>query len=211
MQNGNYASATMHYQSARSKNDSEGISLRLATAMVKSHHYKDALAELNRMNHASPQSQYLRAVCHLALNDVANGKSCLEESLKARPNDAMALSLLGRIHYLQQQYVQSAETYLEALAASSDPQVREKLLYNLAIAQMQAGQFATADQTFKQYLRKHAYVSQEDNKMAGAIAYAAGDRQRALNHWQKLPPKERKAILNAIDTDATAYQVLAVN
>lgn len=211
MEHGNYASATMHYQSAQSKNDSTGISLRLATAMIKTKRYNDALAELNRINHTSPQADYLRAACHLALNDVASGKTCLEKSLKARPNDAMALSLLGRIHYLQQQYAQSAETYQEALAASSDPKVRERILYNLAIAQMQSGQFYAADQTFKKYLSKHAYVSQEDNKMAGAIAYAAGDRQRALNHWQKLSQKERKAILNAIDNDVTAYQVLAVN
>jgi tetratricopeptide (TPR) repeat protein len=211
MKTGNYPDAAQQYQEAQNKEDSQALSLRLATAKIKAHQYTEALSELERLKHDGPKANYLKAVCYVALNDVAKSKSVLEESLKAKPDDALALSLLGRIHFLQQQYTQSAETYQEALAISSNPKVREILLYNLAVSQMRAGQFTAADLSFKQYLSQHEYVTAQDEKMAGAIAYAAGDRQRALNHWQKLTRKERKAILNAIDTDTQTYQALAVN
>ncbi len=211
MKAGNYSDAAQQYQAAKDKEDSLELSLRLATARIKAHQYSEALTELERLNHEGPKANYLKAVCYVALNDVAKSKTFLEASLKIKPDDALALSLLGRIHFLQQQYTQSAETYQEALAISSDPTVREILLYNLAVSQMRAGQFNAADLTFKQYLSQHEYVTAQDEKTAGAIAYAAGDRQRALNHWQKLTHKERKAILNAIDTDTQTYQALAVN
>lgn len=211
MSAGNYEAAARQYQDAQAKHDSPELSLRLATALIKDGRFDQALAELNRLKQESAKAEYLKAACYLSLNDVGNAKDHLEKSLKQRPNDALALSLLGRIHFLQQQFTQSAETYENALAASSSPAIREKLQYNLAMAQFRAGQFAQADQTFKQYLSKHEYVSEDDERLGGAIAYAAGDRQRALKHWQKLPHRERQAILNALEDDATTYQMLVSN
>ena len=211
MSAGDYAAAARAYKEAQGRDDSPELSMRLATALIKDGRFDEALAELNRLNQDSAKSEYLKAACYLSLNDVGNAKDHLEKSLKQRPNDALALSLLARIHFLQQQFTQSAETYENALAASSTPAVREKLQYNLAIAQFRAGQFDKADQTFKQYLSKHEYVSEEDERLGGAIAYAAGDRQRALKHWQKLPHRERQAILNALEDDATTYEMLVKN
>ena len=211
MSAGNYEAAAQQYREAQAHGDSPELSLRLATALIKDGRFDEALAELNRLDHESAKAEYLKAACYLSLNDVSNAKDHLEKSLQQRPNDALALSLLGRIHFLQQQYAQSAETYENALAASSNPGVREKLLYNLAVAQFRAGQFTKADHTFKQYLSKHEYVSEEDEKLAGAIAYAAGDRQRALKHWQKLTHRGRQAIINALEDDTDTYQMLVQN
>ncbi len=211
MSSGNYAAAAQHYKDAQAQDDSPELSMRLATALIKDGRFDAALAELNRRDQDSAKADYLKAACYLSLNDVGNAKVFLEKSLRQRPNDALALSLLGRIHFLQQQFTQSAETYENALAVSSNPVIREKLLYNLAIAQFRAGKFNAADQSFKQYLSKHDYVTEQDEKLGGAIAYAAGDRQRALKHWQKLTHRERQAILNALGDDAEAVQMLVKN
>lgn len=211
MSTGNYMAAVQYYKDAQAEDDSPELSLRLATALIKDGRFDAALAELNRLDQDSAKADYLKATCYLSLNDVANAKINLEKSLRQRPDDALALSLLGRIHFLQQQFTQSAETYANALAVSSNPVIREKLLYNLAMAQFRAGKFTEADQSFKQYLSKHDYVTEEDEKLGGAIAYAAGDRQRALKHWQKLTHRERQAILNALGDDAVAVQTLVKN
>jgi tetratricopeptide (TPR) repeat protein len=96
------------------------------------------------------------------------------------------------------------------LAASSNETVRTKLYYNLAMVQLLAGEFKQADNSFKQYLVKQNFVTAEDNRTAGAIAYAAGDHDRALRHWQKLSGKEKQQIMNAISDESNAYGRLAV-
>ena len=100
--------------------------------------------------------------------------------------------ILGQVKFLQKEYAQSIEAYQNALAASSDEAVRTKLYYNLAMSQLSAGQAAQADASFNCYLVKQNFVTAEDNRTAGAIAYAAGDDERALRHWQKLSGRKNR-------------------
>jgi len=207
---GNYQSAAERYQKAQKRKASDKVHLRLATALLKAGKYNEALAELDKVPQGSPKADYLRAVCYLGLNDVAEAEKSLEEALQEKPNDSFALALLGRIKFLQKQYAQSIEAYKTALAASSDETVRTKLYYNLAMAQLLAGEFTQADNSFKQYLVKQNFVTAEDNRAAGAIAYAVGDHDRALRHWQKLSAKEKQEIQNAIADESKTYGELAV-
>lgn len=210
MASGNYRSAAERYQKAQKSNASDKVHLRLATALIKTDEYNQALAELEKVSQGSHKANYLKAVCYLGLNDVANAQTSLEQALQVKPNDSFALALLGRIKFLQKQYAQSIEAYKTALAVSSDQSVRTKLYYNLAMVQLLAGEFTQADSTFKQYLVKQNFVTVEDNRIAGVIAYAVGDRERALRHWQKLSGKEKQEILNAIADESETYGELAV-
>ena len=121
----------------------------------------------------------------------------------------MALGLLARIHFLQKQYGQSIASYRQALAASANQDVRTTLYYNLAMAQLSSGDFAGADESMSAYLSRQNYVTAEDNKVAGAIAYALGDHQRAFRRWQHLTSKQKREILNAIEDDSDVYSKLA--
>jgi tetratricopeptide (TPR) repeat protein len=206
---GNYQSAAEQYQKAQKREASDKVQLRLATALLKAGRYNEALAELDKASQGLPKADYLRAVCYVGLNDVASAQKSLEQALQGTPDDSHALALLGRLKFLQKQYAQSIEAYKLALTTSSDEAVRTKLYYNLAMAQMLAGQFKQADDSFKQYLVKQNFVTAEDNRTAGAIAYAAGDHDRALRHWQKLSGKEKQQILNAIAEESKAFGELA--
>jgi len=210
MASGNYRSAAERYQKAQKSNATDKVHLRLATALIKTDECNQALAELDKVSQGSHKADYLRAVCYLGLNDVANAQSSLEQALQEKPNDSLALALLGQIKFLQKQYTQSIEAYKTALAVSSDQTVRTKLYYNLAMVQLLVGEFTQADSTFKQYLVKQNFVTAKDNRIAGAIAYAVGDRERALRYWQKLSGKEKQEILNAIEDETETYGELAV-
>jgi len=207
---GNFSSATQSYQKAQKLKETDKVQLRLAMVTIKEGKFTKALAELDQVSQASPRVHYLRAVCYLGLNDVANAQANLEKALQGNPNDSFALALLGRVKFLQKQPIQSIEVYRTALAASSDEAVRTKLYYNLAMAQLLAGEFTQADNSFKNYLVKQKFVTAKDNRLAGAIAYAVGDHQRALRHWQKLNGKEKQEILNAIADESQMYEGLAV-
>ena len=207
---GNYKLAAQRYQKAQKCKPSEKVQLRLATALLKTGKYNEALVELDKVKQGSYKADYLRAVCYMGLNDVATAEKNVEQALQGNPNDSFALALLGRIKFLQKQYAQSIEAYKTALAASSDETVRTKLYYNLAMAQLLAGEFTQADNSFKQYLVKQNFVTAEDNRAAGTIAYAVGDKDRALRHWQKLSGREKQEILNAIADDSKTYGELAV-
>ena len=207
---GNFPSAAEQYQKAQKLKETDKIQLRLVMATIKEGKFTEALAKLDKITQASPKADYLRAVCYLGLNDVANAQRNLERALGGNPNDSIALALLGRIKFLQKQHTQSIEAYRTALATSSDEGVRTKLYYNLAMAQLLAGEFTQADNSFKNYLVKQNFVTAEDNRLAGAIAHAVGDHQRALRHWQKLNGKEKQEILNAIADESQMYEGLVV-
>ena len=78
------------------------------------------------------------------------------------------------------------------------------------MAQLLAGEFTKADNSFKQYLVRQNFVTKEDNRVAGAIAYSVSDHQRALRHWEKLNAKEKQEILNAIADESETYSPLAI-
>ena len=211
MRVGDYVSAVKSYESvpAEEAEGKEQVPLRLATAQIKLGHHREALDALEKASEPSLQAAYLRAVCHLGLNDVAGAEASVEQALQVKPDDSLALGLLGRVRFLQKQYVHSATAYRRALASSSDESVRTSLYYNLAMAEMLAGQLAAADESFQQYLVRQKYVTAVDNRAAGAIAYAVGDRDRALRHWQRLNGNEKQQILNAIAEEAETYGALA--
>jgi len=206
----NYQSAAQYYQKAEKIKASDKVCLRLATALVKEGEYTEALAKLDKISQGSPKADYLRAVCSLGLNDVTSAQRSIEKSLQGNPDDSFALAVLGQVKFLQKEYTQSIEAYQNALATSSDEAVRTKLYYNLAMSQLLAGRATQADESFNHYLVKQNFVTAEDNRMAGAIAYAAGDHERALRHWQKLSGKEKQEILNAIAGESVTYGVLAI-
>ena len=205
---GQYDDAAAQYAAAQKRDRTPAVSLRLATALLKEDRPAEALAELDRSGDMSSKAHYLRAVCGMALNDVPEAKKWAEQALQGNANDAMALSLVARIHFLQQHYAQSARVYQDALSFSSDEQIRSVLLRNLAVAQFQAGHFSQADETFNRYLGSQDFVTEEDKRLAGSVAYAAGDRDRAFKHWQTLPAKQRQAILDALASDTEIAKVL---
>jgi tetratricopeptide (TPR) repeat protein len=143
---GNYRAAAARYQEAQECEASDKVHLRLATALQKAGSYNEALAELDKASKGLPKADYIRAVCYLGLNDVANAQKSLEQALQGRPDDSLALALLGRLKLLQKQYAQSIEAYRTALATSSDEAVRTRLYYNLAMAQLLTGQFSQEKQ-----------------------------------------------------------------
>ena len=198
---GDYGSAAVQYRKASEQDPSDAPRLRLATALIQSDRHSEALTELAKVGQDSHKSLYLKALCCVALNDVSNAELLIEQALQEKPNDSQTLALLGRVKFLQKEYARSAEAYQNALANSANETVRTKLHYNLAMTQLSAGRFKEADDTFKLYLVKQKFVTKEDNRMAGAIAYAAGDRERAFRHWKTLSSKEQRQILNAIDDE----------
>jgi len=193
-----FASAAERYRLAQQREDADETCLRLATALIRSGRHDEALGELAKIKMDSQKSLYLKALCYVALNDVPNAERHIEQALQAKPDDSLTLALLGQIKFLRKEYARSAEAYKDALANSSGETVRTKLHYNLAMSQLLAGQFKSADDTFKQYLIKQSFVTAEDNRTAGAIAYAVGDKERAFRHWKNLSGKEQQQILNAI-------------
>jgi tetratricopeptide (TPR) repeat protein len=206
-----FASAAESYRLAQAQEVADDTCLRLATALIRSGKHTEALAELAKVKQDSGKSLYLKAVCYVALNDVPNAERHIEQALQATPNDGLTLALLGQVKFLQKEYARSAEAYQDALANCSNETMRTKLHYNLAMAQLLAGRFKQADDTFKQYLVKQRFVTAEDNRTAGAIAYAAGDRERAFRHWKNLSRKEQQQILNTIADEPQAAVTLAVN
>ena len=206
-----FASAAGSYRLAQARTAADDTCLRLATALIRSGKHNEALSELAKVKQDSGKSLYLKAVCHVALNDVPNAERHIEQALQATPNDSLTLALLGQVKFLQKEYARSAEAYQDAVANCSSETMRMKLHYNLAMAQLLAGRFKQADDTFKQYLVKQRFVTAEDNRTAGAIAYAAGDRERAFRHWKNLSRKEQQQILNTVADEPQSAATLAVN
>lgn len=198
MRMADFASAADQYRQAQEQEATDQTCLRLAAALIRSNRHNEALSELTKIKQDSHKSPYLKALCYVALNDVPNAERHIEQALQTKPNDALTLALLGQIKFLQKEYARSAEAYQDALASSSDEAIRTKLHYNLAMAQLLSGQFRQADDTFRRYLVTQSFVTAEDNRTAGAIAYAAGDRERAFRHWKNLSSKEQQQILNAV-------------
>jgi tetratricopeptide (TPR) repeat protein len=206
-----FASAAQSYRLAQAQQAADDTSLRLATALIRSGKHNEALVELDKVKQDSGKSLYLKALCHVALNDVPNAERHIEQALQATPNDSLTLALLGQVKFLQKEYARSAEAYQDALANCSDETMRTKLHYNLAMSQLSAGRFKQADDTFKLYLVKQRFVTAEDNRTAGAIAYAAGDKDRAFRHWKNLGRKEQQQILNTIADEPQPAATLAIN
>jgi tetratricopeptide (TPR) repeat protein len=212
MQAGSYGPAVEQYRKASEQDASDATRLRLAAALIQSGRHSEALSELAAIGQDSHKSLCLKATCCVALNDVSNAERLIEQALQDKPDDCQTLALLGRVKFLQKEYDRSAEAYQNALANSADDAVRMRLHYNLAMAQLSAGRFKEADDTFKLYLVKQKFVTKEDNRVAGAIAYAAGDSERAFRHWKTLSSKEQRQILNAIDDEPhRAAEVAAAN
>ena len=206
-----FAAAAQSYRLAQAQDGADDACLRLAMALVRSGRHSDALSELARVKQDSDKSLYLKAACYVALNDVPNAERHIEQALQATPNDSLTLALLGQVKFLQKEYARSAEAYQDALSNCSNEPMRTKLHYNLAMAQLLAGRFKQADDTFRQYLIKQRFVTAEDNRTAGAIAYAAGDRERAFRHWKNLSRKEQQQILNTIADEPQSAATLAAN
>jgi len=211
MQGQDFASAAQSYRLAQAQEAADDTSLRLAMALIRSDKHSEALGELAKVKQDSDKSLYLKAACYVALNDVPNAERHIEQALQATPSDSLTLALLGQVKFLQKEYARSAEAYQDALANCSNETMRTKLHYNLAMAQLLAGRFKQADDTFKLYLIKQRFVTAEDNRTAGAIAYAAGDRERAFRHWKNLSRKEQQQILNTIADEPQSAAALAVN
>lgn len=206
---GEYPAAVASYRSVESDSVDQKLQIRLATALLKDGYYNQALSELDKIPQPGARAQYLRSLCCLRLGDVALAQNAVEQSLQANPDDPLALSLLARIRFLQKQYQLSGEAYQRALSLSSDEQMRTSLYYNLAMSQLMAGNFRDADTTFNQYLARQNYITREDNRIAGAIAYSVGDHARAYRHWKNLSARERKQVLDTIVDESAVYQQLA--
>ncbi|MCU0916571.1 MAG: tetratricopeptide repeat protein [Planctomycetes bacterium] len=208
---GNYSSAADQYRKVLVQDANDPPRLRLAMALIRSGRHTEALAELAKVKQDLHQSLYLKALCCVALNDVAQAEQFIEQALQEKPDDSRTLALLGRVKFLQKEYARSAEAYQNAVANSANDTVRTTLHYNLAMAQLLAGRFKQADDTFRLYLIKQKFITKEDNRLAGAIAYAAGDRERAFRHWKTLTSKEQQKILNALDDQPTQAAEVAMN
>lgn len=210
MASGNYELAAQTLQKIPHDKKTEETSLNLAWIYWKQGQTQACLNELADLTGQRPaQADYLAALCYLRQNEMAKARRHTEKSLQSDPGNSLAIALLGEIMFLQKQYDRSIEAYQDALEHSSDPQVRLKLHYNLAMAQLLAGDFSGADNSFKKYLVRQSYVNSEDRRMAGAIAYANGDHQRAYRHWNKLDPASKKQILDVVADESEFYTQLA--
>lgn len=210
---GNYDQAVANYQQAQKLDQQSDLQLRLALSQIKLANYSQALEHIKALSESdttpATQRDYLTALCKLGLNDVSGAYEAVENSLQAKPNNALALALLGRIKFLQKQYPPSIAAYKQALAYTADESVRTILNYNLAMTQLLNGDFADADASMTTYLSRQKYVTAADNKIAGAIAYASCDHSRAFRHWQHLSQREKQSILDAIVDDSEVYEKLA--
>ena len=210
LQSGDYGLAAQSYKSIAHDERDEDVTLKLAWLYWKQDQCQACLRELEQITQNRPaQADYLAALCYLRQNDLTRARRHTEISLQGDPRNSLTVGLLGQILFLEKQYPQSIEAYRKSLEMASDPSVRLKLHYNLAMAQLAAGDFAAADESFKQYLVRQRYVSSDDNRTAGAIAYARGDHQRAYRHWSQLDPVEKKQILDVIGNESEQYSQLS--
>ena len=208
MHTAQYNDALIAYKKANTFLPSDQNQLRVAGAQINLGQYQAAHTTLAGIKSPSASSYYLSALCYLSLADPTNAQTDIEKSLQYDPIDIHALSLYGEILMANHNYLRSAQIYNQTLALCTQCDIKSELLHNQTMAYLYSGQYNDAKETYQHYLQSQRHITSQDHKLAGAIAWGAGDHPLAMTHWQDLNQRDKAQIIAAIDQDNDIYKPL---
>jgi tetratricopeptide (TPR) repeat protein len=177
-----------------------------------------AAGDLNRAEEAlardktweSPDGQLLLAMTRFRQGDTDGAQQVLDRYLATRDSDPLALALMADIAYRRGnakeaiRYLQAADEHLK-----TDDSLKPAVLYNLALLHFQAGDFDQADASYAEYLTLNGGGGKEDRLVAGVLAYATRDHQRAAEFFESQDGPVRRELSNLLADESEVYASLA--
>jgi tetratricopeptide (TPR) repeat protein len=158
----------------------------------------------------SSGGQLLLAVIAWKISDEDAALAAIRQSLDYQPDNPGTLALLAEFLIKREDLVGA----LEVLAQANDQlQNRDPLkpfvLHNMAITSFALGDYAGADAAYSEYVALMDRLKPDEVLMAGAMAYAVADHDRAVNHWEHLDVDTRTELARRLGNDAEQYASLA--